>query len=257
MISCAVAGSLFILFAGTAVNQIPDTLATPAITAELPEMVRVEGGTFTMGSNRGVADEKPTHIVSLSTFEIGKYEVTQRQWSSVMGEGHAFFHADCDSCPADNVSYLKISEFLLKLNQLTGQHFRLPTEAEWEFAARGGNRSHGFRYSGSNIVDSVAWKPGNAGNISHPVGLLKPNELGIHDMSGNVWEWCSDLYQPDFYQFSPKENPQGPVTGTRYVIRGGSWYFDSTGLQVTDRDKSTPEVRYGYVGFRLCRSLKD
>ncbi len=255
MMSCAVAGSLLFLMTGAAGNQVPDTAISSAITVEHPVLVQVDGGTFTMGSNRGVADEKPPHTVTLSDFMIGKYEVTQQEWRSVMGDDHAFFHHDCDSCPADNVSYIRIMEYFTKLNLATGGNYRLPSEAEWEYAARGGNLSRGYRYSGSNHADSVAWKPGNAGNSSHPVGLKKPNELGIHDMSGNVWEWCADFYQPDYYRYSIRENPRGPLTGTHYVIRGGSWYFDSTGLQVTDRDKSTPEVRYGYVGFRICRSI--
>jgi formylglycine-generating enzyme required for sulfatase activity len=146
--------------------------------------------------------------------------------------------------------------FIVELSTRTGMNYRLPTEAEWEYAARGGSLSRGYRYSGSNNVDTVAWKDGNAGNKAHPIGRKMPNELGIYDMSGNIYEWCSDWYSPDYYRNSSRVNPQGPDEGIKRVIRGGSWYFDSSGLRVAEREGANPDFRYGYIGFRLCRSAK-
>ena len=147
-------------------------------------------------------------------------------------------------------------EFIEKLNELTKLNFRLPTEAEWEYVARGGNKSKGYKYSGSNSDVTVAWKVGNSHSRTHPVGQKKPNELGIYDMTGNVFEWCNDWYSATWYAVCPKQNPAGPAGGVHRVIRGGSWFYDHSGLRVDDRSTANPEYRYGYVGFRLCRSEK-
>jgi formylglycine-generating enzyme required for sulfatase activity len=235
---------ILILFCSIAFSQFQE-----------PEMVFVKGGTFRMGSNRGGADEKPIHDVILDDFYIGKYEVTQAQWYSIIDKDPSLrYFPGCDSCPVERVTWDHVQEFIYKLNELSGMNFRLPTEAEWEYAARGGSFSRGYKYSGSNSADTVAWKDGNAGNKAHPIGRKKPNELGIYDMSGNLYEWCYDWYSPGYYEISPKENPTGPAEGTTRVIRGGSWYFDSSGLRVTEREGGIPDLRYGYIGFRLCRS---
>jgi len=223
----------------------------------LPEMVFIKGGKFKMGSNLDVRDEQPVHDVILDDFYIGKYEITQDQWKWIMaGDTNKRFFEGCGSCPVERVSWYNVMEFIEKLNQESGMNYRLPTEAEWEYAARGGLLSKGYKYSGSNFIDSVAWKDGNSGNTVHPVGRKKPNELGVFDMTGNVFEWCSDWYSPTWYQVSGKGNPKGPDKGVSRVMRGGSWFHDHTGLRVTDRESGNPEFRYGYVGFRLCRSAE-
>jgi len=221
---------------------------------EFCEMVFVKGGKFRMGSNRGGHDEMPIHEVVLNDFYIGKYEVTQAQWYSVLDKDPSQrYFAGCDSCPVERVTWNHVIEFIKKLNEKTGLNYRLPTEAEWEYAARGGPMSHGYKYSGGNLLDSVAWYDANSGNEAHQIGMKKPNELGIYDMSGNVYEWCSDLYSEDYYHMSEENNPPGPAEGTERVIRGGSWFFDRSGLRVADREGGNPDFRYGYVGFRLCR----
>jgi formylglycine-generating enzyme required for sulfatase activity len=221
-------------------------------------MVFVEGGSFDMGSNRGGADEQPIHTVFLPDFYISKYEVTESQWDAVMkNDTNICYFEGCLDCPVERVSWNGIQVYLQKLNEITGMNYRLPTEAEWEYAARGGKLSKGYKYSGSNKADSVAWTDGNSYNMVHPVGKKTPNELGIYDMSGNVFEWCSDWYSQDYYSISPKEDPAGPETGEKKVMRGGSWFFDRAGIRVADRDCANPDYRYGYVGFRLCLSTNE
>ena len=205
------------------------------------EMIPVEGGTFTMGATAeqgGEADddEKPTHQVTLSSYAIGKHEVTQALWQAVMGNNPSQFKGD--NLPVERVSWDDCQEFISKLNSITGRSFRLPTEAEWEFAARGGKKSKGYKYSGSNNLDEVAWYDGNSGNQTHPVGTKKPNELGIYDMSGNVWEWCADWY--DNYSSSPSTDPTGPSSGSFRMSRGGSWNVDAWYCRVSYRNRSRP-----------------
>ncbi|MCX6267929.1 MAG: SUMF1/EgtB/PvdO family nonheme iron enzyme [Bacteroidetes bacterium] len=219
-----------------------------------PDMVFVQGGKFRMGSNLGGKDERPIHDVVLHDFYIGKYEITQQQWRLIMSQDTSkCYFEKCDSCPVERVSWFNVHEFIGKLNEQTGLNYRLPTEAEWEYASSGGSLSKGCKFSGSNADVSVAWKVGNSQAKTHPVGHKKANELGIYDMSGNVFEWCSDWYSSSWYEVSPKENPTGPVQGTFRVIRGGSWFYDHAGLRVTDRESANPEFRYGYIGFRLSR----
>ena len=236
-------------------NKLADTnrtLIDPAILN--PEMIFIMGGKFKMGSTLGGDDERPVHTVILNDFYIGKYEVTQRQWRLVMEQDtNKCYFEGCDSCPVERVSWNNVIEFIQKLNELTKMNYRLPTEAEWEYAAKGGSHSKGYKYSGSNADSLVAWKVGISNVMTHPGGLKSPNELGIYDMSGNVFEWCSDWYSPTWYQVSPVHNPPGPNEGKFKVIRGGSWFYDYSGLRVTDRESANPSFRYGYSGFRLCR----
>ena len=219
----------------------------------LPEiaMVYVSGGTFTMGatSEQGSdagSDEKPAHSVTLSGYYIGKYEVTQELWEAVMGSNPSYFKGD--NLPVEQVSWDDVQEFLRKLNAMTGKRYRLPTEAEWEFAARGGNSSRGYKYSGSNSLGSVAWYYDNSG--THAVGTKSPNELGIYDMSGNVWEWCQDWYGS--YSSSSQRNPKGPNSGSSRVSRGGGWYDNAWCCRVSLRRNDTPDFRLGTLGFRLA-----
>lgn len=188
------------------------------------DMMMVKAGTFTMGAKSEMKDlepdEKPTHQVTLTNdYYIGKTEVTQALWMAVMGNNPSYFIGD--NLPVESVSWNDCQKFISKLNSLTGQNFRLPTEAEWEFAARGGNNSNHYQYSGSNELGDVAWYVGNSGDTTHVVATKQPNELGIYDMSGNVWEWCSDWFGN--YSSSSLTNPTGPNSGSYRVLRGGGW----------------------------------
>ena len=225
---------------------------------DLFDMVYVAGGTFTMGATAeqrsyAESDEKPAHSVTLSSYYIGKYEVTQKQWVEIMGSNPSVFKGD--NLPVENVSWNDVQEFLRRLNAKTGKRYRLPTEAEWEYAARGGNRSRGYKYSGSNDVDMVAWYNLNSGYRTHPVGSKSPNELGIYDMSGNVWEWCSDWYGSNYYYSKSSSNPQGPATSASRVLRGGGWDYNDGRCRVSCRLSFSPGIRSSYFGFRLVLSL--
>lgn len=215
-------------------------------------MVWVEGGTFRMGatSEQGseISDEKPVHSVTLSGYYIGKTEVTQALWQAVMGSNPSEFKGD--NRPVESVSWDDCQEFIRKLNSLTGQNFRLPTEAEWEFACRGGNNSRGYKYSGSNYIDNVAWYDGNSGDKTHPVATKSPNELGIYDMSGNVWEWCADWYGD--YSSGRQTNPKGPYSGSSRVNRGGSWYCVARFCRSSIRLDYYPTDRDNGLGLRLA-----
>lgn len=215
-------------------------------------MVRVDGGTFTMGAtpeqgSDAYGSEKPAHRVTLSSYLIGQTEVTQSLWKAVMGENPSYFKGD--NLPVENVSWKDCQTFISKLNQLTGKTFRLPTEAEWEYAARGGNKSKGYKYSGSSDIGSVAWYENNSSRKTHPVGAKQPNELGIYDMSGNVWEWCSDYY--DSYSSAAVTNPTGPVSGSYRVGRGGSWDHGARRCRVSNRDCDFPDYSHPGLGLRL------
>lgn len=215
-------------------------------------MVLVDGGTFRMGatSEQGseISDEKPVHSVTLSGYYIGKTEVTQALWQAVMGSNPSYFEGD--DLPVEQVSWDDCQEFIRKLNSLTGQNFRLPTEAEWEFACRGGNNSRGYKYSGSNYIDNVAWYDGNSGKKTHPVATKSPNELGIYDMSGNVFEWCSD-WKGD-YSSGAQTNPKGPYDGSRRVFRGGCWVNAARLCRSSYRFNDSPSNRIFILGLRLA-----
>ena len=229
-------------------SKPPPSVSTPFVE---PVMVKVEGGTFQMGSNNGESDEKPVHSVSVNTFYIGKYEVTQTEWRSVMGKNPPELNfKGCNSCPVDDVSWNDIQEFLQKLNAKTGKTYRLPTEAEWEYAARGGNKSNGYTYSGSNDLKSVAWCYENSDSKTHPVGQKQANELGLHDMSGNVWEWCTD-----WYKGYPGSSGVKDYTGSDRVYRGGGCFYDAGYCRVASRSYNTPAYRYSLLGFRLAISF--
>ena len=219
------------------------------------EMVFVEGGTFTMGCSAEQIDdcfgsERPAHQVTVSSFYIGKYEVTQAQWESVMGSNPSDNKGP--NLHVTNVSWNDVQDFIIKMNAQTGKQYRLPTEAEWEFAARGGNKSKGYKYSGSNTIDDVAWYDTNSGNRIHSVGSKQANELGIYDMSGNVWEWCNDWY--GVYTDETKTNPTGPSFGSDRVIRGGSWSSYAEYCCVVSRFYIYPDNRNFILGFRLAFS---
>ena len=237
------------------------------------EMVFVKGGTFTMGCTPEQGSDcddnaRPAHQVTVGDFYIGKYEVTQKQWREIMGtnirqlrdntgEGLPLYGLG-DDYPVYYVSWYDAQEFLARLNDKTGKNYRLPTEAEWEYAARGGNQSKGYKYSGSNAIEETAWYYGNSGEggssnlVAHLVGTRKGNELGIHDMTGNVWEWVSDLYGD--YGYNPQTNPEGPDTGWLYVLRGGSWFYHAKPMLLSFRGNNDPMIRTGHIGFRLALS---
>ncbi len=218
------------------------------------KMVGVEGGTFTMGATEeqgsdAYSNEKTTHEVTLSSFSIGETEVTQALWQAVMGNNPSYLTGDLN-CPVEMVSWNDCQTFITKLNEMTGKNFRLPTEAEWEYAARGGNLSQGYKYAGSNTIGDVAWYDGNSGSTTHPVGTKAPNELGLYDMSGNVYEWCQDWYGG--YSSSPSTNPTGPTSGSDRVCRGGGWSIEARHCRVSFRINYRPSVADCYLGLRLA-----
>ena len=223
------------------------------------KMIRVEGGEFMMGATveqEGDVwdDERPAHKVSLDSYYIGETQVTQALWKAVMGNNPSNWEGD--NLPVETISWNDCQEFIRKLNQFTGQTFALPTEAQWEFAARGGKNSKGYKYAGSNNHGEVAWFDDNSNRQTHPVAQTKPNELGLYDMSGNVWEWCNDWYDSKYYQSSPECNPQGPTSGDSRVLRGGSWGCDARDYRVSSRYYYHPDFRYDFIGMRLFLCLQ-
>ena len=217
-------------------------------------MIPVEGGTFTMGATSEMEDpwesEKPTHQVTLSSYYIGETEVTQALWKAVMGSNPSAFIGD--DLPVETVRWDDCQTFISKLNALTGKRFRLPTEAEWEFAARGGNQSRHTQFSGSSRIDDVAWYDGNSGSKTHPVNTKHPNELGIYDMTGNVWEWCQDWFGS--YSNYAQTNPTGAGSGSDRVLRGGNWITSPRYCRSSLRDCRTPGYSIGYLGLLLVLS---
>ena len=221
-------------------------------------LVLVRGGCFQMGdfTNSGEPDEKPRHEVCLTDFYLGKFEVTQIEWERVMGSIPPADTKCGQDCPVGNVSWLMAQEFIAKLNRLSGKSYRLPTEAEWEYAARDGGKNE--RWSGTNDLaqlGSYAWFNENSETVRHPVGKLKGNALGIHDMSGNMNEWCQDWYGDVYYAQSPKDNPAGPTVGERRVLRGGS-LDPPERIRTTKRASDPPDLQDGMYGFRLVLPVK-
>lgn len=260
-------GSINIADVTTLIDYILGTITFPPDEEEFNvgdvsfTMMPVEGGTFTMGAtaeqgNDGSEREKPVHQVTLDTYYIGQIEVTQALWVAVMGSNPSHFIGNLN--PVENVSWDDCQDFIASLNRITGRNFRLPTEAEWEFAARGGNESQGYKYAGGDNIDNVAWYSGNdswqirgtGAYGTHPVATRMPNELMLFDMSGNVHEWCQDWYGG--YSSEGQTNPIGPATGTNRVYRGGSWYFDEWFCRVSFRNSVTPSYRSYGIGLRLA-----
>jgi len=251
------------------------------------DLVYVRGGSFEMGSEKGESDEKPVHSITLSNYFIGKYEVTVGQFRKFIAATGYKTSADInggsylwngsqwklqpginweydalgfkrpeteENHPVIHVSWTDALEYTKWLSSVIGKAFRLPTEAEWEFAARGGMSSNGYTFAGSNDINQVAWSLDNKSNQTFPVGKKQPNELGIYDMTGNVWEWCNDWYDADYYTKSPSTNPQGSKSGLFKVIRGGSWGGLSNFNRVTFRYRYFPGNRGKFNGFRIAAS---
>jgi len=215
-----------------------------------PEMMFVEGGTFLMGSDYNIL-EQPIHQVTLSSFNIAKYQITQRVWKSIMGNNPS--DTKGDNLPVHKVSWNDVNEFITRLNNVTGKNYRLPTEAEWEYAAGGGKKDLGYTYSGSNNIDKVAWYGMNSNFEPHTVGSKEANELSIYDMSGNVWEWCNDWYGD--YPNTPQIDPQGPMSGTRKIIRGGYYGGIDSYCRVKMRmGIESDNTLNRFCGFRLVHS---
>ncbi len=251
-------------------NTEPDNIVEPTpspsgragegLSAIADGMVFVSGGTFTMGcldeKRDGKCDEneKPAHKVTMNDFYISRTEVTQAQWQAIMGSNPSEFK-DCPTCPVEKVSWDDVQEFLKKLNALSsGVKYRLPTEAEWEYAARGGAKSKGYLYAGSNQIDEVAWHDGNSGGKTHLIGTKKKNELGLFDMSGNVHEWCQDVWHKN-YEGAPKNGAAWMKDGNQgiRVVRGGFWAIGSSYCRVAYRIGYDLDYRGNNIGFRLAR----
>lgn len=235
-------------------NGFPSETTEYTVNGVTFVMVKVEGGTFAMGnpdyqSDDDFYNEGPVHQVTVSTFSIGQTEVTQELWQAVMGFNYSG-HVGNLQYPAEYMTWELCQNFIVKLNEMTGMNFRLPTEAEWEFAARGGNKCHNYLYSGSNNVNDVAFYEGNSGNETHVVATKAPNELGIYDMSGNVWEWCSDWYAD--YSAAAQVNPTGPETGFERVLRGGSWNSSADKCRISKRFKAPTLFGDNDIGLRLA-----
>lgn len=228
------------------------------------KMVYVEGGEFLMGATaeQGMEsdrDERPAHRVKLNSYYIGECEITQEEWAKVMGTSVqqqaakanlATFRGIGPDYPMYYVSWEDAKAFCQELSRVTGKTYRLPTEAQWEYAARGGKKADGTKYSGSGSIDAVAWYGNNSKSSTHPVKSKQANGLGIYDMSGNVWEWCSDWYAPS-YNISSTNNPSGTVVGSHRVLRGGSWYYSARSCRVSSRSYTTPGYRSYLSGFRV------
>jgi formylglycine-generating enzyme required for sulfatase activity len=215
-----------------------------------PTMIAIEGGTFTMGSS----EEKPTHTVTVSSFSMGKYEITVAEYKAFCtAVGRSMPYAPSwgwnDKHPMVRVNFNDANAYCSWLSETTGQNYRLPTEAEWEYAARGGQKNKGYTYSGGNDIEEAGWCSDNAGGQTQAVGRKQSNELGLYDMSGNVWEWCSDWYGS--YTSEAQTNPRGASKGTNRVLRGGSWYFVAACCRVDFRRGSDPEDLDGGNGFRV------
>lgn len=223
---------------------------SPIINDLINNMVSVEGGTFMMGRMiKWYEDsDEDEHEVTLSSYSINKYQVTQKEWMPIMNNNPSEIKGD--NKPVTNVSWDDCISFIHKLNSITEMNFRLPTEAEWEYAARGGNKTNGYKYAGSNNSDVISWTLWNSNNTTHEVGSKNPNELGLYDMCGNVWEWCQDYYCS--YAKTDKENPSGPAKGSSRVMRGGCYFMDRNNCTVYTRGKNSPEQKQLHTGFRLA-----
>lgn len=216
------------------------------------DMVQIKSGSFMMGTDSGEDDEKPAHRVTINySFEIGKTEVTQGQWREIMGTNPSKFDECGDTCPVEMVSWNDIQEYIAQLNQKTGKNYRLPTDAEWEYACYGGSQTD---YCGGNNINSVAWFKENGNDQPHPVGQKKANFYGLYDMSGNVWEWVQDSYHKSYYG-APSNGDAWAGDGAKRVLRGGSWGEKPKSVRATARFGFKSDSRYKFLGFRIARSL--
>jgi len=216
------------------------------------KMILVKGSEFKMGRKHSkFPPDMPIHSVKLDSYFIGKYLVTQKLWVEIMNSNPSEFKAS-DNHPVENVTWDEVQIFIGKLNSKLGRNYRLPTEAEWEYAARGGIAHRFYMFSGSNDLDEAAWWIGNSNVTTQPVGQKIPNDLGIHDMTGNVWEWCNDWYDSNYYSNSPEMNPQGPPNGENKVRRGGAFCSFPDLLHIAKRSYSKPDGKFRYLGFRLA-----
>ncbi len=225
----------------------------------LPHMVFVKGNCFEMGDtfNEGQQNEMPPHEVCIDDFYMAESEVTQLLWAKIMNDNPSGFK-DCSQCPVENISWHQTQIFIGKLNNITKKTFRLPSEAEWEYAARSGGKQE--RWSGINeqtALPHFSWYGANSARQTHPVMQKKPNALGLYDMTGNVWEWIQDWHNDDYYQKSPKTNPAGPSQGVSKGLRGGSWFFTPMGIRTTVRAASGPDHRFFDIGFRLAADVNE
>jgi sulfatase modifying factor 1 len=218
------------------------------------EFVLVKGGCFEMGDifGDGYKNEKPVHQVCVDDFFMGKLLVTQKQWRAIMGNDPSFFKSCGENCPVEQVSSGDVQDYIRTLNQRSGKNFRLPSEAEWEFAARSGGKKEKWAGTSDQAeLGAYAWYSANSGSETHPVGLKKPNGLGLFDMTGNVWEWASDWYDEEYYANGPKDNPRGPTHGSLRVGRGGGWRGEPRLARCSGRGSLDPDSRSRNIGFRL------
>ena len=224
-------------------ESTPAKVTTYEVNGVIFDMVEVEGGNYLMGDDNSTdSDEKPAHKETIATFQIGQTEVTQELWQAVMGTNPSKFKGE-DNLPVEQVSWTDCNNFINKLNELTGKNFRLPSEAEWEYAAGGGTKSQGYTYSGSNAIEDVAWYRENSSSKSHPVAQKKANELGIYDMTGNVWEWTSDNYSEDY---------SCDRMSSDRIYRGGSWHNAAISSRVANRDNDSDNTTSYNLGLRLA-----
>lgn len=232
----------------TVCNQASSPSAAPRAAPDCPycpEVARIPGGEFWMGSARGWKDERPVHRLRVAEFSMGKYEVTQGQWRKVMGNNPSYFSACGDDCPVEQVSFLDVNAYIGKLNRRSGRQYRLPTEAEWVYACRGGGRNQ--NHCGEGTVNAFSWNRGNSGGKTHPVGGKTPNGLQLYDMSGNVWEWTCSKYSSAYIGNETECGKSG-----RRVVRGGSWINLSDRLRSAFRNRFSPAYRSATLGFRLA-----
>ena len=244
------------MYVGLIVALIVSALSQ-AVMAE-PEMVLVKGNCFQMGDilGEGHDDEKPVHKVCIDDFYLGKYEVTQSEWESIMGKNPSEFKGNVNH-PVEKVSYDDIRKFIQKLKEMTGKKYRLPSEAEWEYAARSGGKDELWAGTSDEFeLEEYAWCKVNSEERTHPVGEKEPNGLGLYDMTGNVWEWTWDRYDEKYYERSPKVNPKGPLSGEYWALRGGSWDSIAVDSRTASRSWGDPYIRLSFFGFRLALSAK-
>lgn len=248
------AGSILLTLMVSGCTTTPDHPIAQRINQD---MVLVEGGSFSMGSDADSAKkaETPAREVTVNSFYISKFEVTQEIFESVMGSSMSYFPNP--QVPVNNLSWQQAVYFVDQLNELTGENYRLPTEAEWEFAAKGGNKSEGYIYSGSNNLDDVAWYSKNSENSAHPVGLKQPNELGLYDMTGNVGEFVIDAFDDTYYRYAPSDNPNNAkhsdIGLSHKSVRGGSFAYDSDESESYRRDFASQSITMSDMGLRLVK----